>query len=163
MPPYFKNIIDNELKLAFLYYDEMISARTSSTTKISNLLINIIEKLLSYQTKVSCSPLTEKIITFLKDNKYGKITLKDIENLTFFSSEYCEKIFKKDTGKTILKYFNTLKIEKAKELIIVGELSLSEISEKLGFEDYNYFSRLFSKIIGCSPKNYLNKWIKQIY
>ena len=38
-PTYLKNIIDNELKLAFLYYDEMISAMTSSTTKISNLLI----------------------------------------------------------------------------------------------------------------------------
>lgn len=67
---------------------------------------------------------------------------------------YCDTVFKKETGFSIIEYFNKLKIEEAKKLIVERADSLTEIALKLGFEDYNYFSRLFKKHTGYSPKQY---------
>ena len=96
------------------------------------------------------------IIRVLRQKVYEKITLEQVSRNTFFSAAYCRRVFKKDTGKSIVKYFNELKIEEAKALMIQGGMTLVEISEKLGFDDYNYFSRLFKKECGYSPMQYLS-------
>ena len=63
-------------------------------------------------------------------------------------------MFKKRTGYSPLTYFNLLKIRKACELINTTDMKLTQISFKLGFDDQFYFSRLFSKIMGMSPRAY---------
>ena len=64
--------------------------------------------------------------------------------------------FKSEYNTTILNYINELKIKEAKALLRENKLSVTEISEKLGFNSIHYFSRLFKKITGHSPKEYTN-------
>ena len=98
--------------------------------------------------------LVFQIKKLLVSNLGRRLTLAEIGRQTFFSPVYCDTVFKKETGFSIIEYFNKLKIEEAKKLIVERADSLTEIALKLGFEDYNYFSRLFKKHTGYSPKQY---------
>ena len=54
-------------------------------------------------------------------------------------------------GKTLTDYVNERKMLLTKELILNGEMSLTDISTYLGFDNYNYFSRLFKQYLGITP------------
>ena len=64
------------------------------------------------------------------------------------------EIFKKEAGMGIAKYINRRRMHKAKKLLKTTELSIPEIAETLGFADYNYFSRVYKKTYGKSPRYY---------
>ena len=98
------------------------------------------------------SELTVKILEYLNEHKCERITLADIGRVTFFSPVWCDTVFKREIGKSIIDYLIDMRIEEAKRLIIEGALTLSEISERLGFSDYNYFSRVFKGRVGYSPR-----------
>ena len=83
-----------------------------------------------------------------------RITLEDIGKLTFFSPIYCDTVFKKDTGRSIIDHLIERRIDEAKKLLSSPDLSLSKISELCGFADYNYFCRVFKKRVGVTPGAY---------
>jgi YesN/AraC family two-component response regulator len=67
---------------------------------------------------------------------------------------YLSNLFSEVEGTTIEKYFITQKIEKAKELLIYDELSLSEIADQLGYSSVAYLSAQFKKVTGLTPSYY---------
>ena len=62
-----------------------------------------------------------------------------------------------ETGASPMNYFIRLKIQKACEYIELTNMKLNEIATHLGFEDAAYFSRTFTKVMGCSPSVYRKK------
>ncbi len=100
------------------------------------------------------SDVIESTIHYMAENVERRLTLTDIADYSGFSSSYLSSMFKKRTGYSPLTYFNLLKIRKACELINTTGMKLTQISFKLGFDDQFYFSRLFSKIMGMSPRAY---------
>lgn len=64
--------------------------------------------------------------------------------------------FKEVTGEVPSKYFIKIKMEKARELLKFSNLSVSEIAERVGYDNALYFSRLFKKYTGLSPTEYRN-------
>lgn len=100
------------------------------------------------------SDVIESTIHYMAENVERRLTLTDIADYSGFSSSYLSSMFKKRTGYSPLTYFNLLKIRKACELINTTDMKLTQISFKLGFDDQFYFSRLFSKIMGMSPRAY---------
>ena len=67
------------------------------------------------------------------------------------SREYTSYIFKKEMDKTLTAYVNERKLLLAKELIIDGAMTLTDIASYLGYENYNYFSRIFKQNLGITP------------
>ena len=67
---------------------------------------------------------------------------------------YLSNFFSSVEGITLEKYFIALKIEKAKELLVYGELSLSEIAWKLGYSSVQYLSNQFKKVTGLTPSHF---------
>lgn len=65
-----------------------------------------------------------------------------------------QHIFKSCTGRTPVEYINAIRINHAKEHLINTDLSVSAISEAVGFSDQNYFSRIFKKHTGISPNQF---------
>ncbi|MEE9361695.1 MAG: AraC family transcriptional regulator [Cellulophaga sp.] len=95
-------------------------------------------------------------IKHMVSNISKKITLDELaEHCNLSISQYCS-LFKKKTSRTPLNYFAHLKIRQASHLLDYSDLRISEIALKVGFDDPFYFSRLFSKIMGKSPRNYRN-------
>ncbi len=93
-------------------------------------------------------------IALLKQNIDNKITIDDLCKKTSYSRAYLFKKFKQATGKTVMEYYLSLKIERAKQLIRENELSVKQIADKLYFDTPNYFSKTFKKKTGLTPLQY---------
>ncbi|WP_138495898.1 response regulator [Paenibacillus pinistramenti] len=72
------------------------------------------------------------------------------------STGYFSNIFKKETKMTFVAYLMSIRMEAAKELLMMSDLKAFEIAEKVGFSDPNYFSFCFKKSFGVSPKEFRN-------
>ena len=85
------------------------------------------------------------------------LTLKEIADFSGLSPSRLSTVFKERTGHSPLNYFNFMKMRKACNFLDNTDLKLNQISLKLGIDDPYYFSRLFSHIMGVSPKAYRNR------
>ena len=94
---------------------------------------------------------------FFDENIERRLTLKEIADFSGLSPSRLSTVFKERTGHSPLNYFNFVKIRKACDLLDNTKMKLNQISLKLGIDDQYYFSRLFSKIMGVSPKAYRNR------
>ena len=84
--------------------------------------------------------------------RYGEhISTAELAELCYLSEAHFCRFFKAATGKTALEYINEYRAERASVLLLNTDLSLSEIAESVGFEDVNYFCRVFRRIKGVSP------------
>ncbi len=104
--------------------------------------------------------LVNDIITLLKDNIYGKITVDEICKSLNYSKTYISKIFNKNCGCTIIEYYTQLKIREAKKLIRENTYSITEISNQLCFNDPHYFTRVFKNKTNMSPRDYKHSVMK---
>ncbi len=155
LPICMRGACHSEIMLLISAIDRIDSKPHLPTALRAEGILGVILELLSdYERAGRMSPLTRQILEHLHKEYRGRVRLEDIAAVTFFSAEYCESIFKRDVGKSIIDYSIDLKISEAQRLIIEGALSLSEISEQVGFADYNYFSRTFKKRTGYSPTAY---------
>lgn len=96
----------------------------------------------------------DSTLHYMEENIERRLTLNDIADYSGFSPSHLSAMFKQRTAQSPLAYFNLLKIRKACELLDSTPMKLNQISFKLGFDDPFYFSRLFSRIMGVSPKRY---------
>ncbi len=100
------------------------------------------------------NPYIKSIRCYISEHIAEKLTLGDIAAAVHLTPEYCCALFKKSTGKTVFTYILDQRIETAKRLITLGEMSLKTIAGEMGFADYNYFSRTFKRITGLTPSEY---------
>ena len=108
--------------------------------------------------ELSAKPIND-ITALLKENVYSSLTIDDICEKTAYSKAYLFRIFKAQTGKTIMAYFIELKINHAKQLLRENELSVREISERLAFSAPDYFTKTFKRITGLTPLAYKKRSI----
>lgn len=100
------------------------------------------------------NPLIQIIIEKMKQAVYSQLTLDDICEMFMLGKSKLTSEFKKYTGKSPMKYYKSVKIKEAKKLLRQDELSVSEISEKLGYSTIHIFSRAFKNEVGFSPLEY---------
>lgn len=96
------------------------------------------------------------IIEILKENIHNKIFEKDVYKQFDVSTTYLSRVFKEQTGLTVNEYYHTIKVNEAKKLIRQGEYNISQISYMLGYDSPQYFSKVFKKISGNLPKEYMS-------
>lgn len=82
----------------------------------------------------------------------NRITLQDIGACTQYNPDYAGKLFRRETGMTVIEYVNHLRINKAQSLLLDESLTMAEIAEKCGFQSVNYFSMVTRKITGMAPR-----------
>ena len=98
--------------------------------------------------------LADTVKTLLKNNVYGNLSIDEICEKTYYSRSYLFREFKKETGVTVMAYYNALKIGEAKQLLSSTKFSVAEISALLFFDTPNYFSKQFKKSVGVTPLTY---------
>ena len=104
---------------------------------------------------ISSDSKTHEIYEYLSKNYRETVTLEELSFLFGTNKTTLCKSFKNSFGTTVVSYVNDLKIKEARRLIRDGAASITEISETLGFSSVHYFSRLFKKRVGISPKEYI--------
>ncbi len=98
--------------------------------------------------------LIEQIKQFCQENAKKKLSLSDVCSNIGYSKSFTCKLFKDVTGESIFTYFNKLKIEEAKKLLINTAYSATQISDILEFSDCKYFNTSFKKMVGVSPMQF---------
>ena len=95
-----------------------------------------------------------EIISYLEKHYPEPITLHDIAAEVHMCESECSRLFKRYMKVTLFSFLQDYRIEKSLEYLKNHE-SLITIAEKVGFSDSNYYSKVFKKRKGCSPKHYL--------
>ncbi|GGH10834.1 response regulator transcription factor [Paenibacillus segetis] len=93
-------------------------------------------------------------IDYINSHYQHKMTLAMIANHVNLSENYLSRIFKEEVGQSIIHYINTVKMEKAAELILEDNTYVKEIAAQIGIHDQFYFTRLFKKHFGVNPSEY---------
>ncbi|MNO45145.1 HTH-type transcriptional activator Btr [compost metagenome] len=128
-----------------------------SKTAFQQLLIAIYHNTRRQNQNYATSLKVEKLIQYMRENIHRKITLTELSGQAQLSSTYLSRAFKEITGTSIIEFFNQLKMEAAKEMLLEGELKIKEVAGALGFADEFYFSRVFKKTEGISPSQFHSK------
>ncbi len=100
------------------------------------------------------NPYIKQIKEYIHEHLSEKITLEEVANLVHLAPQYCSALFHKETGKTISDYIISSRIDAAKQQMILREMNFYELAESVGFNNYNYFSRVFKKKTGMFPMQY---------
>lgn len=98
-----------------------------------------------------------KIVDYIEKNFAQPVSGRDIERIFFLSYDYANRMFEEQMNSSIIKYRNFVRINHAKNMLSATDLPLAEISEQTGFENQQYFSRIFKKFEGITPSGYRRK------
>jgi two-component system response regulator YesN len=109
--------------------------------------------ILSNQGRV-VSLLVKKALRYIHDNYQRDLSLELIAGQIHVNPSHLSRTFKKELGEPVTGYINRIRIEKAKELLTVSGMLAYEAAEAAGFNDPAYFSQVFKKITGVSPKDF---------
>ena len=96
----------------------------------------------------------KKSLAYMLEHYWEKITLSDVADYVSFSPTYLCTMFKTEMGQSFKGCLNRIRIEKSKELMPDQELSIADISYKVGFADQSYFARVFKQYEGITPYHY---------
>jgi AraC-type DNA-binding domain-containing proteins len=97
------------------------------------------------------------IFQYINNNYSNKIRTEDLAELVHISTFHFCRVFKQLTGMTATDYINKIRMEKAIGYLNGGELNITEIALRCGFDSINYFSRLFKIYYNVSPTKYISK------
>lgn len=134
---------------------------------VKTSVIEMLPAMIKKAIRKLSSPVTEEkeIGEYYADDIYGrlkkyidehymdKLTLQQIAKDIHANGSYLSRLYKMKTGQNLFDAINKRKLEKAKEYIRQGN-RIYEIAQKVGFDDVSYFSRVFRKYEGCSPREY---------
>lgn len=93
-------------------------------------------------------------IRYMRSHISLSITLEELARNGNLSISQFSLVFKRKTGKSPLEYLIQLRIQKACQLLDNSTLKIKDIAVKVGYQDPYYFSRIFTKVIGISPRDY---------
>lgn len=135
----------------------LAAAATRSAFEASALLI--LQKAIRLRDDLSPEMRRENVIQraarFIQNN-YGdsSMSLQQVAKHAGFSSTHFSTVFSKKMGCTFIEYLTRLRMKRAKELLAETDSKLAEIAMEIGYNDPNYFSHVFRKREGISPREY---------
>ena len=99
-------------------------------------------------------PILEQFFRLVDDHLSGRLSIPFLcRKLGVGKTFLCQKI-KAATGRSINQYILDIRMNKARELLRITDLQVGEIARRTGFADYNYFSKVFKKSTGCTPRDF---------
>ena len=93
-------------------------------------------------------------VGYIQEHFGENLTVNDLAEHYEMSPNYFSSMFKKEMSRSAVNYITELRINQARELLYHSELSVVDISKKVGYEDSQYFFRVFKKYLGMTPLQY---------
>lgn len=140
-------------------YDNFSSLERSF--KILSIFYNILDEIIPNIKKSSEKQIRTSIkraIDYITFNYTDNLTIQELAAIANLSPSRFFTVFKKATGITPIEYKNRICIKNAKKMLLISDLSIEEIAEKLGFNSSSYFRRTFKAFTGQSPREYRNSF-----
>lgn len=118
------------------------------------MAIDIFQKEIQKKTAAPEPPGIKTMKQFMKEHFRENITLDTIAASAFLSASYASRLFKKEMNISIMDYLLQLRMDDAKKLLRETTLPIDEISQKTGYADSSYFTKVFRKAMGMTPSRY---------
>lgn len=96
----------------------------------------------------------EQIENYITEHYAEDLRVKDLANMVYISSDHLTRSFKKRFGKTVSEYILEKRMNLAGELLKRHDLSITQVSDSVGFGNYSYFTEQFKKVYGMTPREY---------
>lgn len=100
--------------------------------------------------------IQRQMLEFIRTHYQERITLDEIASAGGVCRTKCCRIFRQYLGRTPNDYLNSFRLEKGMELLKSTDMTITEIAADCGFNSASYFTEMFTKQKGCSPKSYRN-------
>lgn len=123
------------------------------------LYIYLYESSMKKKKKTTIS-IIEETVSYLNQHYMLEIKLPLLAERAGLSVGHFSVLFKQQTGTTVKAYLLKLRIEKAKQYLLLSKLTAKEVAHRVGFSDYFHFSRSFKREVGFSPAVFRSKMCK---
>ncbi len=157
----FYNVPQELIGLARKFMNEYVNKRTGwegilelLATEMAHSVIRQIYQIEMNHSKQDFRIDVNRLIEYLYQNITEPISIDDLVQNSTMSKAHLIRVFKKETGIPPMEYLNNIRLEKAKKLLLVGELTISETAMECGFNSQTYFSSSFKKKFNSTPSSY---------
>ena len=150
--PYKINIFSNSKQLYILSILKIYSKE-----ELEGQFISIITELsaeIQEQIRSEIDGIIPNVLKYLNKNYNENITLDDAAKSVNLSYHYFSKVFKDEVGKNFVDYLTDLRIEKSMSFLENNRWSIKEVCHKIGYNDPNYYCKIFKKVTGMTPTEY---------
>ncbi len=132
------------------YYaaSKSMSACKQATCQLIEDALNYIKETEEKMTNV------DKAIQYIHDNLDGDVSRESVSAAVFLNPDYLNKLFKKEKGITVTDYIYQERMKLAANLLESSDLSIRDIAGRVGYSNFSYFSKMFSRYSGITPKAY---------
>ena len=159
------NFTDNNFSLQQEIMDLNKDNKTFTLEHFEKLLVGVCIKTCNFIREFQTSKrsnVVDKIQRYIKLHYAEDLSLKSISNIFYMNPVYLGRLFKNDTGDSFTDYVNKIRISEAKKMFFMDSSNISGIIEKLGFNNPEYFYRLFPKYEGITFAEYKKTLQKNI-
>ncbi len=119
---------------------------------ISNIQRDATKRYVASKQKTIASNSNDYIVKHIGDHA---LTIEKIAKHLGITPEYYRKVFREVYGCSPRRFIINMRMERAKDLLVLNEFSVAEISEMCGYDSESYFSSEFKRIVGCPPTEYV--------
>ncbi|MCK8059664.1 MULTISPECIES: response regulator [unclassified Fusibacter] len=133
--------------------NQFILANEQSKLTLTHNMMDTLVRMLSLGDR-NYSEIVSKVMDKIKDCYMEDLTLEGLANEVHVTPQYLSKVFKQDTGITFKTCLTDMRLTKAKVQMISTKDSIKDIAYQVGYNDPNYFVRLFKKVTGFTPGEY---------
>ncbi len=147
--------------LVFLENSQKQILSQRSFSDLSAWLLDTVLKFMSdmsVDSSLRHANIIHRCIQHISTRYAEHLTLEEMAGIVSFSPDYLSRIFRQETGISFNQYLNHVRIAKAKELIRHSSLRFTDISQMTGFDDQSYFTKVFCRVEGISPREYARQF-----
>lgn len=145
------------LKISNSFLQEINSTRNQEDLclKLQKTVEFFIESMFTHPN-IQNSENMKQAILYITQNYNRPLTLEETARQVHLNPTYFSTLFKKSCGSSFKEYLNYIRIEESKNLLTNTNYSIIDIAVAVGFEDQSYFTKVFKKFTGLTPRQYRN-------
>ncbi len=122
--------------------------------ELMNDSVHVYCRLVKKYSAKKYAPFVRKTVAYIESDLAGDLSLHALAALQNINASYLSTLFHKETGKTITEFVNEKRMELASRLLRTTQLQIQTVAQHCGMSDVNYFSKIFKKFYGSTPKQY---------
>jgi two-component system response regulator YesN len=135
-----------------------INENLPDVERLTDIFVHLVVFLVSRINKLTLgnagNSIVKKTCRYTLEHIGADLTIQSLAEALSLHRSYLSEVFKQQTGQRVSDYIIMVKLEWAKKLLWDGQLLTCQIAERLGYQDAEYFSRLFKKYTGVAPSRY---------
>lgn len=135
---------------------EWLQKKEGYQLKCQALFALVLHQLLYVEDSIKRNQHVEALKRYILEHYCEDLPMKRLADYVGLNPVYCGALFKKKEGRTVAEFINSVRINKAVDLLQTGEYNIGEVAELVGFKDISFFSNSFKRYTGIAPKKFMH-------